>query len=167
MTLRGGGRKIGETNEPGICLSKRREQFMKRGMRKLATIIAFISLATGRVLADEGKTNSTGKTETQLKIKAAEAKDHIGTNAVVSGTIADVYKGRSTINLNFDQPYPKQTFTAVIFAANTNQFPEIEKLKGKRVEVSGKIVTYQERPQIVVTSTNQLKVIEKEGDEKE
>jgi DNA/RNA endonuclease YhcR with UshA esterase domain len=56
-------------------------------------------------------------------------------------------------------------FTAVVFSSNTNRFPDLEKLQGKTVEVTGKITEYRARPQIVLLSTNQLKVIEKEAKE--
>jgi len=79
---------------------------------------------------------------------------------VVKGKIAEVNVGERIVRLNFEQPYPNNPFTAVIFPANTNKFPEVEKLKGKTVEISGKIAQYRERPQIVLTSTNQVKVIE-------
>lgn len=95
-----------------------------------------------------------------LKIEATKAKEHIGSEAVVSGTISEVNVGERIVRLNFEQPYPKNPFTAVIFPANTNKFPDIEKLKGKNVEVSGKIAAYREHPQIILTNTNQLKVIE-------
>jgi len=72
-----------------------------------------------------------------------------------------VNKAQRLIRLNFDKPFPAEPFTAVIFAANTNLFPDIDKLKNQTVEVSGKITAYRERPQIVLTSTNQLRVLDK------
>jgi len=82
---------------------------------------------------------------------------------VVKGKIAEVNVGERIVRLNFEQPYPNNPFTAVIFPPNTNKFPEVEKLKGRIVEVSGKIASYRERPQIVLTSTNQVRVLEGEG----
>lgn len=112
--------------------------------------------------AQEAKSDSGTKTNAPIEISAREAKEHIGSAVVVKGTIAEVNVGERIVRLNFEQAYPKNPFTAVIFPANTNKFPEIEKLKGKSVEVSGKIAVYHERPQIVLTSTNQVRVIEKD-----
>src|SRR5262249_12211536 len=100
-------------------------------------------------------------TNAPIKIEAAKAKEHIGAQAVVSGTVVEVNVGERIVRLNFDEPYPKTPFTAVIFPANTNKFPEVEKLKGKSLEISGKIAAYRERPQIVLTNTNQVRVVEK------
>jgi DNA/RNA endonuclease YhcR with UshA esterase domain len=110
--------------------------------------------------AQESKSDSGAKTNAPIRITATEAKEHIGAQVMVKGTIAEVNVGERIVRLNFEQPYPKNPFTAVIFPANTNKFPEVEKLKGKTVEVSGKIAQYRERPQIVLTSTNQVKVLE-------
>jgi DNA/RNA endonuclease YhcR with UshA esterase domain len=110
--------------------------------------------------AQENKGDSGAKTNAPIQISAAAAKEHIGAQAVVKGTIAEVNVGERIVRLNFEQPYPKNPFTAVIFPANTNKFPGVEKLKGKTVEISGKIAEYRERPQIVLTSTNQVRVFE-------
>jgi DNA/RNA endonuclease YhcR with UshA esterase domain len=47
----------------------------------------------------------------------------------------------------------------VIFAANTNQF-ELQSLTGKEVEITGRVTEFKGKPQIVLTSSNQLKVVE-------
>jgi DNA/RNA endonuclease YhcR with UshA esterase domain len=127
---------------------------MKR-ISALAFVLA--ALAQRAFSAEEPATNAP------LRLTAVEAKDHIGTNAIVSGTVVEVYKGARTVNLNFEKPFPKQPFSAVIFAEKTNLFPDVEKLKGKSVECIGKITEYRDRPQIVLAKTNQLTVIEKEA----
>src|SRR5262245_10849069 len=101
--------------------------------------------------AQDAKNISAGKTNAPIRISATEAKEHIGAEAVVKGKIVEVNVGERITRLNFDEAYPKTPFTAVIFPRSTNQFPEIEKLKSKTVEVSGKIAVYRERPQIVLT----------------
>jgi len=100
------------------------------------------------------------------KIPATQAKNHIGSEKIVTGRIVEVNKAEKLVRLNFEKPFPKQSFTAVIFAGKTNLFPDIEKLKDKSVEVSGKITDYNDRPQIVLLSTNQLKIVEKPAVEK-
>ncbi len=113
------------------------------------------------LLAQETNTNAV------LRIAAADAKDHIGTTAIVTGTVADVYKTDRRIVLNFDKPYPNQTFTAVVFPSNPNLFSssDLDNAKGKKVEVVGKIVTFRDKPEIVLTPTNQFKILG-EGDTK-
>jgi len=127
-------------------------------MKKLATLIPLLFALCGSVPAEEAKTNSPPT------IKASEAKEYIGTNVVVTGTIAEVNKVERLVRLNFDKPFPKQPLTAVVFSTKTNLFLDLETLKGKSVEISGKITDYHGRPQIVLESTNQLKVVEKTSD---
>jgi DNA/RNA endonuclease YhcR with UshA esterase domain len=127
-------------------------------MKKVVLLLSLAVLLSAG--AQESKSDSAAKTNAPIKISATAAKDHLGAQAVVKGTISEVNVGERIVRLNFEQPYPKNPFTAVIFPANTNKFPEVEKLKGKIVEVSGKIAAYRERPQIVLTSTNQVKVVE-------
>ena len=123
-------------------------------MKLLPSLIVF-TLIGFTSLAQDAKTN------TPVRIAASDAKANIGTNAIVTGKIAEVNKTERIIRLNFDAPYPKNTFTAVIFPDSMKLFPDVEKLQDKKVEVSGKIAAYRERPQIVLNSTNQLKVLEK------
>src|SRR5882762_6553624 len=91
------------------------------------------------------------KTNNVVQIKAAAAKENIGKEAVVSGTVVEVNKAAALVRLNLEKAYPKQPFTAVIFARNTNQFGDFETFKGKKIEVTGKITEYNGRPQIVLT----------------
>ena len=112
------------------------------------------------LLAQETKTNSVPK------IPATEAKEHVGQQMTVSGKVAEVNKRERLVRLNLDKAYPKEAFTAVIFSANTNNFGDLEKLRGKHVEVVGKITDYRGHPQIILTSTNQLKLIENSAENK-
>jgi DNA/RNA endonuclease YhcR with UshA esterase domain len=123
-------------------------------------VIVFLWLGLISAGAQDANNESAVKTNAPIQISAIQAKQHIGTEAVVKGRIAEVNVGERITRLNFEEAYPKTPFTAVIFPRSTNQFPDIEKLKNKTLEVSGKIAEYRERPQIVLTSSNQVRVIE-------
>ena len=128
-------------------------------MQKLFTLgcaAVLLALSANRVSAQATQTN----TNSTVKIKASEAKENVGKEAVVVGTVAEVNKAPNLVRLNLDKSYPNQPFTAVIFSRNTNAFGDLEMLKGKKVEISGKISEFRGRPQIILTSTNQLKRIE-------
>jgi tetratricopeptide (TPR) repeat protein len=103
--------------------------------------------------------DKAGKT----KIPAAEAKDYVGETLVVAGRIAQVAIREKQVYLNLDKKYPDSPLTCVIFAPATNLFGDLRKLEGKQVEVKGKIADYKGRPQIVLTSPNQLTVVEPAG----
>ena len=120
----------------------------------MRVIVLLAALACAVGLAQETKTNAP------VRIPASAAKQHIDADAIVSGKIAEVNRAERLVRLNFDKPFPNQTFTAVIFANKTNLFPEIEKLKDKNAEISGKIAQYRGRPEIILTSPNQLKVLD-------
>lgn len=127
-------------------------------MKKAVFVLSFAIVLSAA--AQELKSDSTARTNSPVQISAADAKEHIGAQAVVRGKIAEVNVGERVTRLNFEEAYPKSPFTAVVFPRNMSQFPEIEKLNGKTVEVSGKVTAYHEHPEIVLTSSNQVKVIE-------
>jgi DNA/RNA endonuclease YhcR with UshA esterase domain len=124
---------------------------MKRG---LILPLTFVLASTSILCAQEAGTNAA------RKITAAEAKANVGKEVTVTGTVADVNKAERLVRLNLDKPYPNQTLTAVIWADKTNLFPEIEKLKGKSVGITGKITEYRSRPEIVISRTNQVTVLQ-------
>lgn len=132
-------------------------------MKKHVILVVGVCLLSAVFAAETGSTNATARAEEAIKCTAAEAKSHIGSKATVTGTVAEIHKTASVVGLNFDKPYPENVFGAVIFARSTNQFPEVDKLKGKTVEVTGTIKDYRNRAEIILESTNQLKVIEKEA----
>ncbi len=94
------------------------------------------------------------------RVTAANAKDHIGYKAVVTGTVVEVYRLEKLVRLNFEKRFPNQPFTAIVYSNKTNLFPNLDAYKGKRVEVTGKIVEYRDRPEMVLTNTTQIKVLE-------
>jgi len=66
----------------------------------------------------------------QKAVTATEAKDHIGEQATVCGKVvstrwAERSRGSPTF-LNFDQPYPDQVFTLVIWGSDRPKFGEPE-----------------------------------------
>lgn len=123
-------------------------------MKALGALVLAFGLFTSGLLAQETKTNSPAK------IPANAAKDHIGEQKTVTGKIVEVNRAEKLVRLNLDQPFPRQTFTIVIFASQTNQFQDLDALQGKTIEVSGKITEYRQRPQMVLTSTNQIRIIQ-------
>jgi DNA/RNA endonuclease YhcR with UshA esterase domain len=133
-------------------------------MKKLAVLAVLLGLLAAPVVAQENGTNSSSTNSpgsaAPVRISAGEAKDHIGAPAIVSGKVAEVNVAERLVRLNLDKPFPNQAFTAVVFAAKTNLFPDLAGLKGKEVEISGTIADYRGRPEIVLNATNQLKVLD-------
>jgi len=57
-------------------------------------------------------------TSGQNKLTAAQAKDHLGENATVCGTVASTRYATTPTFLNLDEPYPKEIFTIVIWGSD-------------------------------------------------
>ncbi len=120
---------------------------------KSTALLAVCLALTFTSLADDGNTNAP------VRIMAADAKAHVNATATVTGKVAEVNVAERLVRINFGLPYPKQVFTAVIFANKTNLFPEVTSYQGKRLEITGKISDFHGHPEVVLSSTNQLKVL--------
>jgi DNA/RNA endonuclease YhcR with UshA esterase domain len=95
-------------------------------------------------------------------LSTVDAKAHIGEQATVCGLVRSARwasnSNRKPTFLNLDEPYPKQSFTVVIFEDHRNDFtpaPE-ERFKDKRICVTGKIEEFRGTPEIVVTAPSQI-----------
>lgn len=91
-------------------------------------------------------------------ISPVEAGDYNGKTVTVKGFVADVYKSEKVAYLNFVEKFPNNPFTAVIFARQFEDFPDIGKYRGKDVEVTGRVSIYKGKPQIIINNPNQLKL---------
>jgi hypothetical protein len=90
----------------------------------------------------------------------SQAFAHIGETATIEGVV----KGTPvTVNrtqfLDFGDAYPNQDFSAVIWAPDAAQFNSVSGYNGKRVAVTGKITLYRGKPEMVLISADQLKVL--------
>lgn len=92
----------------------------------------------------------------------AQAKNHLGENATVCGSVASATfaartKGQPTF-LNLDQPYPNPIFTVLIWGSDRPKFGQPEgSYKGKRLCVTGTIKVFRGVPEIVLTDPAQLR----------
>jgi hypothetical protein len=95
-------------------------------------------------------------------IPSSQAKDHVGATATVCGKVADARHLESASGptfLNFDKPYPDHTFTAFIAGENRAKFGTPEKeFAEKDVCVTGAIVLFNGKPEIVLTDPAQIKL---------
>ena len=90
-----------------------------------------------------------------------EAKAYIGETATVCGVVVSAEYERDEQSqptlLDLGKPHPNAIFTAVIYRDHRQKFgtPEIT-LRGTRICVTGQIIDYQGKPEIVTTDPNQL-----------
>jgi len=132
-------------------------------MKTLSAIAAACGLLS--FVANAQNTNAAAPgAEGPRRIAAAEAEKHYEETVIVTGKVAQVSIRPKLVYLNLDQKYPQTPMYCVIFARATNQFGDLKKLEGKEVEITGKVEEYQNKAQIILNDTNQLKVIEKAGE---
>ena len=67
---------------------------------------------------------------------------------------------KKTTYINFGKPYPNTTFTAVIFEGDLPNFKYTPSdfLKDKNVCITGKVVIYKGKPEIIVSKEEQIKI---------
>ena len=61
--------------------------------------------------------------------------------------------------MNLGGRFPKQTFSAVVFARNEGAVGDLKQYEGKEVILSGRIeMSPDQRPQIVINTADQIKL---------
>jgi hypothetical protein len=119
-----------------------------------------VNSSTGQQEISNPKENElTSAGENVEVFKTAEAKNHINENAIVKGYVADVAIREKVAYLNFDKKYPKNTFSAVIFDSKFAEVGDLNIYKNQNVEVKGTITIYKDKPQIIVSSKNQIRIV--------
>ena len=70
-----------------------------------------------------------------------EAANHIGQNVTVEGTVTEVdhAASRGMTFIDMGGHYPNNTFAAIIFKDDAGKFPDVDKLNGKTIDVTGVI----------------------------
>jgi hypothetical protein len=125
-------------------------------MRTFPFILAALEFAIKASAAD---TNADGL----LKIGAADAASHYDQEMIVTGRVAQVTIRPTVTFLNLDKNYPNSPFSVVLFHGHSSFYGDANALKGKSIEIKGKIKNYQDKPEIVLDSTNQLTVFDSKG----
>jgi len=88
-----------------------------------------------------------------------DAAGQVGKTVIVKGKV-DGQKSSKSGNtyLNFGGKFPNHVFSCLLRAKNfTDPIPTFE---GKVVEVTGTVTMYEGKPQIEVTSLNQIRVVD-------
>jgi DNA/RNA endonuclease YhcR with UshA esterase domain len=133
-------------------------------MRILIFIPAFILFTFG---LSAHETNSVAPLETNspvaLKISAADATNFYDREMIVTGKVAQVTIRPTVTFLNLDKKYPDSPFSVVIIHGHSQFFGDANALKGKSIEIKGKITNYKDKPEIALDNTNQLTVFDSSG----
>ncbi|MBI3676486.1 MAG: nucleotide-binding protein [Proteobacteria bacterium] len=90
-------------------------------------------------------------------IAAQDAAAHIGQAITVEGIVSEVHVSTRVTFIDVGGRYPNEKFTGVIFSDDYGAFPEVTKLQGRTIDISGTIRLYGARPEIVLKSANQIR----------
>ena len=122
--------------------------------------------AAGRLVA-AALALSLGSAAYASRLAPGEAISHVGENADVCETVASAnyepkVKGAPTF-LDLGAPYPKQSFTAVVWGAARARFSVApETLRGATICVSGVVAIYRGKTQIEVSDPHQIRTVSSE-----
>jgi DNA/RNA endonuclease YhcR with UshA esterase domain len=130
-------------------------------MRTFLSIFVVLIFAIKLSAADtNAPTLSKTNPSAPLKIGTGEADKHYGQEMIVTGKVAQVTIRPKVTFLNLDKPFPNSPFSVVIFHGHSSFFGDANALKGKSIEIRGKIKNYNDKPEIALDSTNQLTVLD-------
>lgn len=119
--------------------------------------------ANNKGAGEEESDVSFGKSKSEKKsaveITSKEAGAHTGDFAKIKGYVADVNVREKVAYLNFDNKYPKHSFTAVVFKDKFDAFGDLNRFRNKNVEVEGKITEYNNKPQVILNSVKQIRIV--------
>ena len=128
-------------------------------MRTFLPILAVLTIAIRLPAAETNSLTGTNSGATAVfKIGAADAAKYYDQTVVVTGKVAQVTIRPAVTFLNFDKPFPNSPFSVVIFHGHSSFYGDANALKGRNVEIRGKIKNYHDKPEIALDNTNQLTV---------
>ncbi|MFP4116150.1 MAG: thermonuclease family protein [Candidatus Aenigmatarchaeota archaeon] len=94
-------------------------------------------------------------------IDACDADGHVSEVSVVEGVVEDVSRAENITFLNFGEEHPDHCFTGVVWDSYRPRFPEDWKTyENKTVRIEGLVTEYDEKPQVELRDSLQIKVLE-------
>lgn len=88
-----------------------------------------------------------------------EARTHIGETGCIKGEVVQVFTSATgNTFLNYCSNYKTCPFSAVIFSSDSGEIPNPQKYSGKNVEITGLIRAYQGNAEIILKSSDQVKI---------
>ncbi len=118
----------------------------------LLLVLAGVTPAYAQIDPDEGRP----------QVAWEEARQVVGKVALVSGKVIGVPAVGSITFINFDERRPVR-FAGVIYEDNLANFPKppAEMYNGKIVRIRGTVSVFRDQPQIIVTSPEQIEILDK------
>ncbi len=106
---------------------------------------------------------NTALVNAQTNIKLSEVGSHIGDSVTVCGKVSDIRyfenSAKQPTFLNIGDKYPDQQLTLVIWGETRKLFTgKIEDMKEKDICITGRIILYKEKPEIVIARPEEIVV---------
>ncbi len=127
-------------------------------MKMFIPILAVVTLAL-TVSAADPKAPAKAGSPAPLKIGALDATNYYDQTMIVTGKVVQVTIRPSVSFMNLDQPFPNSPFAIVVFHGKSSFYGDANALKGKSIEVRGKIKSFKDKPEIALDSLDQLTVV--------
>jgi DNA/RNA endonuclease YhcR with UshA esterase domain len=124
-------------------------------------LLCFLGVLTGYIASPSAALAAVNVVQL---IPSDQAQQHIGETTTVCGMVASGKyidaPGRERTYLNFDRPYPNQTFAVVIPGDALARFktPPETLFQGKTVCVTGLITAYRGKPEMTVDDPSQITI---------
>ena len=98
--------------------------------------------------------------------KAIDAKDLKsavaleGKKGTLQGTVSNVFcpRSNSVVILDFAEEY-NDAVTVVVFAKDFKKFPDLTKLNGKHVLLTGKFKAYHDKPEVEISEPKDISIL--------
>jgi DNA/RNA endonuclease YhcR with UshA esterase domain len=91
-------------------------------------------------------------------LKADQAEAHIGQTATVEGKVSVSRTPSGETYLNIGGTGNSAPFSAYVSRWNRSEFQDVDRLDGKNVQITGRISTFREKPEIFLTDPSQIAV---------
>lgn len=91
-------------------------------------------------------------------LKADQAEAHIGQTATVEGKVSIHRTQAGETYLDIGGTGSSAPFSAYVSRWNRSAFQDVDKLDGKNVQITGRISTFRDKPEIFLTDPSQIAV---------
>jgi hypothetical protein len=85
-----------------------------------------------------------------------------GEKAVVRGIVAEVARSDNLVRLNLGAKAPDHRAAAIVYPEHFESFPDLDKLLGKPVEISGELLDMPDRKTVLLTNKQQIAMLRPE-----
>jgi hypothetical protein len=91
-------------------------------------------------------------------LKADQAAAHVGETATVEGRVSVSKTPGGETYLDIGGTGNSAPFSGYVSRWNRSEFQDVDKLDGKNVQITGRISTFREKPEIFLTDPGQVAV---------